>query len=1492
MLKQFYILFFLFYFSFLASAISPVGHKRTFAQKDLFQTAVFLLNNGIINDRDKNHIEYYANNENIHVYFTGHGLIYRVSDYDQGKIKERIKEKKKDQDMDGDAIPLTISTVSMDWVGANPHPLIIPGEKANGYYTYLNKTSTGHSTITTSGYKTLTYKDIYPGIDVVYTFPDRGGIKYNLIVHPGADPSLIRMRYSGPIEKMEKDNAGNVTISTLSGDIIEHTPVCYSDDKAAVTSSFSLTGHELKFAVSDHYDHSKTLTIDPWVIVVTQLVVRNLGVTVDYNLEGEVYIYGPGAQDVTDLTNYHKVAKFDPNGNFLWVFNGSVPSIGWSSASGSWNYLSNAKVDKITGKVYVGIGFEPSGGTQVIRLDSSGAYDNFETPQDPNFVEIWSFLYNCSTGSVLALGGGTSYYLNMGVVNPNTAAISTSNFTTITSSYLQDIVSGAYDAVGNLYVVMASNGTPQISNTMFKVNSTYNGYIWNTPTGFSTLQEANNLPGFDNINENSNNFNGMAANANYLFYYDGFNLAAYNLATGAPVGAATSISGYNPLGQGGIAVDNCNHVYLGGQGVVKTFTFNGSSFAPGADISLGAGFTGDTVNDVRYNSSNNLIYVTGSQMVGTYVATLSTTCIVDTNTFSSSVVTPSCHQAIVNVVPGLNLTNPTFSFSWEDSAGNVLRQTNPGTNLIDTLTGIGTGHYTVHIQLNVNCGGSAQTDSFSVLCNNLVVLPDTSVCSGQPVTLTASPTIPGGTYLWSPGGATTQSITVSPTTTTTYIATYTPLGGGPNLIGSATVTALFPPTVSVNDTTVCYGMPATLTATPSTTGGTYSWTPGGAATQSITVSPVSGTTYTVVYSQGNCGTGTGTGRVTVTPAPTVSVANDTACLGNTATLTAIPSTPGGTYIWSPGGAVTQSITVSLTAMATYTVAYTAPGCNPTSGSGTVIINNPPSLSVNDTITCQGNATRLKATPTVPGGTYSWSPGGAVTQAITVTPPSTTTYTVTYIIPGCVAAVDSGTVSVTIPPVVTINNDSTCLGQGATLTATPTITGGRFFWFPGNELTQSITVNPPSTTNYTVTYIIPGSVCGQVTAVDTVTILPPPTLSVNNTLVCLGDAGTLTVTPSEMGGTYNWSPGGNVTQSITVSPSLTSTYRVTYAIFNCPVVEDSGTVTVVPLPTVAISIVNAICTSANGEAIAQAGSGTSPYTYLWSNPLGTTTSDLSGLLANSSYTVTVTDLHHCTVSASALIGDSITPIPISDSLLQITCHGLQDGYISVSSPGCNNCSYQWSNGSNTTSISNLAANTYSLLVRDQNGCTAVASYTINDPPLPSLTILPYDTTVVEDSFVRFIPLFGPYSTWSINSYSWTPAVGLSCTDCAQPVFDSVSGDYTYTLLITYNNTCLDSTTITVIVINQHFIYVPNAFTPNGDGVDDVFYVFPRGEINFLDLKIFDRWGEKVFETHDLQGGWDGRYRGQLEDPGVFVYLLTVTFDDKVSITKHGSISLIR
>ena len=249
-------------------------------------------------------------------------------------------------------------------------------------------------------------------------------------------------------------------------------------------------------------------------------------------------------------------------------------------------------------------------------------------------------------------------------------------------------------------------------------------------------------------------------------------------------------------------------------------------------------------------------------------------------------------------------------------------------------------------------------------------------------------------------------------------------------------------TVTVNDTTICLGGTATLTAHGSPAGGTYSWNPGGATGASITVSPTGPTTYTVSYTPL-----TGASRngyqfhVTVnTTAPTVTVNNATICTGSNATLTANPSVGGGTYLWSPGGQTTSSITVSPGTTTTYTVTYTTSPCGTATATATVTVNGAPTVTVNSAAVCAGGTATLTATPSVGGGTYLWSPGGQTSSSISVTPNTTTSYTVTYTSPLCGTASATATVSISTSASVTVNSMAVCTGSSAELIATPSVAG--------------------------------------------------------------------------------------------------------------------------------------------------------------------------------------------------------------------------------------------------------------------------------------------------------------------------------------------------------------------------------------------------------------------------------------------------------------------
>ena len=180
------------------------------------------------------------------------------------------------------------------------------------------------------------------------------------------------------------------------------------------------------------------------------------------------------------------------------------------------------------------------------------------------------------------------------------------------------------------------------------------------------------------------------------------------------------------------------------------------------------------------------------------------------------------------------------------------------------------------------------------------------------------------------------------------------------------------PTASLNDTTICLGGTATLVAGPN--GASYLWTTNdannGATTQTINVSPTSTTTYTVTVNIGGCAATSATATVTVNPIPSVSVANVAAiCNGSSATLTATPSAPGGTYLWSNGlSSNTISVTPALTNPTVaqnfnYSVVYTLNGCPSIADTVTLTVNPVPTVSLPTTTTiCNGSSTTL--TPTV------------------------------------------------------------------------------------------------------------------------------------------------------------------------------------------------------------------------------------------------------------------------------------------------------------------------------------------------------------------------------------------------------------------------------------------------------------------------------------------------------------------------------------------------
>ena len=469
------------------------------------------------------------------------------------------------------------------------------------------------------------------------------------------------------------------------------------------------------------------------------------------------------------------------------------------------------------------------------------------------------------------------------------------------------------------------------------------------------------------------------------------------------------------------------------------------------------------------------------------------------------------------------------------------------------------------IQMYINC----------CLTPTITAGSNSPICAGQPLNLTTTANPAGAyTYAWTgPNGFT--SLIQNPTIAAPTLAAagnYTVVVTIPNCgvaNGTTTVVVNPGPTITVPPITICQGGSGTLTASSSTAGGTWTWSLGGnilGSGSTLSVNPTTSTTYSVQYNVNGC-TSTSTVLVSVEATPQPQIVNDSICLGQTGTLFVSNVSAGGTYLWSTG-ATTASLSAAPTTNTTYSVVYTsANGCVAPSVSADIIVKpNPIVTVVNDTI-CIGSSTTITSTVDLPGGSYTWSPLPSSSNSITVTPNTTSTYTVIYNLQGCTDTA-SATVVVNPIPVASTSNTTICFGDVATLTASANLPNGTYLWST-SETTNSIQVSPGTTTTYSVAYTLNNCTSPSVNAI--VTVNPIPVVTLSSATICEGDNVTLTATPNLTGGSYTWGPLNTIGgASQTLSPSVDTTLTVIYTLLNCPSLPASGTVTVNPLPIVTFS----------------------------------------------------------------------------------------------------------------------------------------------------------------------------------------------------------------------------------------------------------------------------------------------------------------------------------
>ncbi len=338
--------------------------------------------------------------------------------------------------------------------------------------------------------------------------------------------------------------------------------------------------------------------------------------------------------------------------------------------------------------------------------------------------------------------------------------------------------------------------------------------------------------------------------------------------------------------------------------------------------------------------------------------------------------------------------------------------------------------------------------------------------------------------------------------------------------------------------------------------------------------------------------------------------------------------------------------------------------------------------------------------------------------------------------------------------------------------------------------------------------------------------------------------------------------------------------------------------VVPPPPLEISMdsVDVSCYGeADGSAIPNVIGGNGGYQYTWSD--GQTDSIAVGLVAGI-YTVTVLDVKDCEIVDSIEV---IQPEPLgitSIDVLDVVCFGDSTGQFTVHAFGGNPPFMYSIDGGEFQAdsvITNILAGTHTVTIRDDEGCTASRNASISEPP--ELVALAGEDLEVNLGYSVQIQAshLPPYRIVDIE---WSPNESLSCTDCFIP-FASPVRTTTYVLTITDATLCTDTDSVTVFVNPERPIYIPNAFSPNGDDVNDYFTAYSGPAARRIkNMKVFDRWGAMVFNKDNIpmdelsREGWDGSFNGKVLDPGVYAYVMEIEFIDDEVLLYNGDITLLR
>lgn len=668
-----------------------------------------------------------------------------------------------------------------------------------------------------------------------------------------------------------------------------------------------------------------------------------------------------------------------------------------------------------------------------------------------------------------------------------------------------------------------------------------------------------------------------------------------------------------------------------------------------------------------------------------------------------------------------------------------------------------------------------------------------------------------------------------------------------------------PPSFTVSGASMCTGNTATLTANGLSSSYTYSWSPGlSSGTGSVvTGNATSSQTYTVSAKDTKACVKTSTVALVVNPKPVVTVSGiqHVACFGQTTgSMTVVPSGGAGT-----GYTISPAVTASLSA-GTYTIAVT--DANSCSTQTLVTITQPAaaltsSIVSTASVSCKGAGTgqvTASASGGTPAYTYVWQGNASATNSATGYAAGTYTYQVSDA-NSCTSATHSFVISEPSASLTATGSQTNVLCHGQANGSYALTAGG------GTPAYTYSWTGASSTTN-TVTNLAAGSYTVSVrdnnncVTTQTFSITEPPVLSTSITNTTQAGCGLAngTATLNTTGGTlpyvYSWSlPGGASFTTTTAAAGNLPAGTTTVVITDQNACTENRLVGIsnVTMPVVSSSVSAVSCFGGtNGSVAVTVSGGTPSYAYSWNT--GASGANLNGV-STRTYILTVTDANNCTATHTVSVPQPASALAVATTYSNTTtCY--QAGAITANASatgGTPGYSYVWQPGNMAgPALSNAAAGNYTVTVTDTKSCSATASVSVEGAYTPMVLSLQQEVQPTCKAAAGSIELSLTGGT-PAYSYLWnTGATSLNLSGITEG---------SYHLEVTDSMKCKAQFDY---ILKCHFeVFIPEYFSPNGDGKNDLF------EIKFIDqypnnkLTIYNRWGSPVYAKDGYANEWDGK-----------------------------------